>query len=110
MSEGIAATRSRQPATHATPPDTTENRMLVRDASPPPSRLPTLGALVTCARYAAETRPCSASGVNANMILLRGTALTASAPPANASSTSASHREVAKPHRATARPHIVERA
>src|SRR5947207_279811 len=50
ISDGIAATRSRQPATQAIPPETIEKRRLVSDASAPASRLPSRGALVTCAR------------------------------------------------------------
>src|SRR5205085_3006345 len=107
MSAGMYSASSRQPATQAMPPETIEKRMLLRDATPPASTLPSRGALVTWARYAADTRPCKASGVVANMIVPRITALKASAQPAAARRTTASGSVVTNPNAVIATPHNV---
>ena len=74
------------------------------DATAPASRLPSAGALATWASSIPETRPRISSGVAARTIAERKAALTLSAAPAKASSTSASGSAVAKPNARIARP------
>src|SRR4051812_38690783 len=92
------------PATHATPPETTEKRGDVRPATAPDSTSPSRGPLVTTSEKTEDIRPRIESGVTVWLIVERHTALTLSAPPATASSRAASHSEPAKPAMVTATP------
>ena len=88
----------------AMPPVTTEKRRLVSDASTPASRLPSEGALATCASSIPDMRPRIASGVACIRIVERRTALTKSAAPASPRKTSASPSCPASPKQRIAAP------
>ena len=57
------------------PPETTEKRMLVSEATAPASTLPSEGALATCANSMPVTRPRIEGGVAFKTITLRRMAL-----------------------------------
>ena len=84
---GNASAQASVPTTQRIPPETTEKRRLVSDATMPASRLPSAGVLATCANSIPPSRPRISSGVTVSTIVERNTALTWSAAPATASST-----------------------
>src|ERR1041385_4812720 len=88
----------------ATPPDTTEKRVLVAAATAPASTSPRRGPLVTTSENTEDMRPRSASGVRDWLMTERQTALTLSAAPATARSAAAGHSEDTTPAPAIARP------
>ena len=92
------------PTTQRIPPETTEKRRLVSDATMPASRFPSAGVLDTCANSIPPRRPRISSGVTVSTIVERNTALTWSAAPAAASSSSATQSVVVKPNAAIATP------
>ena len=93
------------PITQSTPPETIEKRRLVNEATRPASVLPSVGPLATWANSIPTRRPRISSGVAVSMIVERKIALTSSAAPATASSTSESQSDSAKPNAAIATPH-----
>src|SRR5438093_7162255 len=93
------------PATQASPPDVTEKRGVVSEATTPASMSPSRGPLVTTSENTDDIRPRIASGVTVWLITERQTALTLSAAPATASSVAAAHRLDTSPAAATATPH-----
>src|SRR5687768_4437707 len=89
----------------ARPPDSTEKRGLVSDATAPASTSPSRGPLVTTSEKTDDMRPRNASGVTIWLITERQTALTLSAAPATASSAAAAHSDPTNATAAIAAPH-----
>ena len=89
----------------ASPPLTTDTIGPNAAATPPASTSPSRGPPATTTMKTPDSRPRSASGVAVCRIVLRNTALTMSAAPATASSTTPSHSIRAKPNPVIASPH-----
>src|SRR5919204_5002327 len=106
-SSGKATMISPTPARHASPPDTTETRVDVSDATEPDSTSPSRGPPDTTRLNTDDIRPRIRSGVSVWEIVVRHTALTLSAAPATASRRAASAIVGIKPAAAIAAPHTV---
>ncbi len=89
---------------HPTPPERTEKRGVVSEATAPDSMSPRRGPLVTTSEKTDDIRPRISSGVTVWLIVERQTALTLSAAPASASRAMAAHRLVTSPVSAIATP------
>src|SRR3954471_19090409 len=90
---------------HARPPDTTEKRGDVADATVPDSTSPSRGPLVTTSVNTDDILPRMWSGVTDCEIVERHTALTLSAAPATANRMQAGTIELMSPAPAIPSPH-----
>ena len=88
----------------ASPPETTENSMLVAVATAPDSMSPSRGPPWTTAIWMEDIRLRKRSGMVVCRMVLRSTAETTSAQPAMASRTRAIHRVSTRPKAAMAAP------
>ena len=93
------------PAMQASPPEITENEVVLAAATEPASRSPRRGPPCTTAIWIDERRLRNSSGTVVWRIVLRRTADTTSAQPAIASSSSASQNAWTKPKTVIDAPH-----
>jgi hypothetical protein len=101
--DGTNAATAAIPTRHASPPDTTEVSK-PRLATVPDSRSPSRGPPATTTMNTPCMRPCISSGAACCRIVERNTALTMSAAPAAASSSTPTHSVVVRPNAVIATP------